>query len=283
MTALHTPTHTTDTPSSPESPAAQKRKMPAKKRNTQRVPKKKGKEKENKKRNKEGGDEEGGVPVFAESNDSLPAALTPRVGGGGVESWAAATNRWRREGRCAEVDDFRETVRMECLQKGLSRKDARAHAWSAAIAAFPPLGGTQQPVEIPLPDDPAATSAAAADDADATPRGLYDLPASWPALPANASLAADIAWVQSNRLAVVEERPGSGPTRVHLDRAHEPAPSRAALGWLETSVRSYAKYVDVAARAASAQVDEQEGVRRERMAIDAIRALLDEMSEGEGV
>ena len=33
--------------------------------------------------------------------------------------------------------------------------------------------------------------------------------------------------------------------------ASTPAPSMAALSWLETSIRSYAKYVDVVARALS--------------------------------
>ena len=89
--------------------------------------------------------------------------------------------------------------------------------------------------------------------------------------------ASDLAWVQSNRLAVVEER-SPGVTVVHLDRAHEPAPSRAALGWLETSVRSYAKYVDVVARTLRDEADEAETVRRERMAITEIRDLLSEMT-----
>jgi len=246
--------------------------MPAKKRNTQRVPKKKGKEN---KKDKEG-DKEGGVPVVAKSNDSLPAAL-PTVRAREVDLLIALPRRFQREGRWPELSRLRDEMMRDCMSRQMSKLDARAWVYAELDRLSPPLPPPKRTTLVEEPAEPAAT-----DDADATPRGLYDLPASWPPLPANASLAADIAWVQSNRLAVVEERPGSGPTRVHLDRAHEPAPSRAALGWLETSVRSYAKYVDVAARAASAQVDEQEGVRRERMAIDAIRALLDEMSEGEG-
>ena len=62
-----------------------------------------------------------------------------------------------------------------------------------------------------------------------------------------------------------------------LDRAGSPAPSWATLGWLETSIRSYAKYVDVAARA-TAVIDGEAGVwRHERVAIEEVRALLDEM------
>ena len=65
----------------------------------------------------------------------------------------------------------------------------------------------------------------------------------------------------------------------HLDRALSPAPSWAALGWLETSIRSYAKYVDVAAKASSADDGESAVMRRERMAIEEVQALLEEMKE----
>ncbi len=107
--------------------------------------------------------------------------------------------------------------------------------------------------------------------------GLGDIPPTWPPLPANAALPAELGWVQANRLYVVEEL-ASGGTRVHLDRAHEAAPSRSAIGWLETSIRSYAKFVEVAAKVTGAGDDEGEHMKRERMAIDEIRGLLAEMA-----
>ena len=55
--------------------------------------------------------------------------------------------------------------------------------------------------------------------------------------------------------------------------------SWAALGWLETSIRSYAKYVDVAARASGGDDDEGAVMRRERMAIEEIAELIDEMKQ----
>jgi hypothetical protein len=113
-------------------------------------------------------------------------------------------------------------------------------------------------------------------------QGLADLPEDWPSLPANASMSAEVGWVQANRLRVVEERPGRA-TLIRLDRALSPAPSWAALGWLETSVRSYAKFVDVAAKAASTDDGESAVVRRERMAIAEVEALLNEMMEGQTV
>lgn len=113
------------------------------------------------------------------------------------------------------------------------------------------------------------------DSSDRVVVGLDRVPRSWGPLPANASLAAEIQWVQSNRIDIVQER-GSA-VLVRLSRAAAPAPSKAALGWLETSIRAYSKYCDIAAKAAAAVQDEQATVRRERMQIDRIRQLLGEM------
>ncbi len=110
-------------------------------------------------------------------------------------------------------------------------------------------------------------------------RGLGDIPDDWPEpMPSNASLASEIAWVQGQRLRVVEDRGNS--TVVHLDRATEAAPSMSALAWLETSIRTYAKYTDVAARVLGASSDDDaEAVRRERVDIGRIRELLEQMVE----
>ena len=80
--------------------------------------------------------------------------------------------------------------------------------------------------------------------------GLGDIPADWLPLPPNASLASEIQWVQASRIDVVEDLP-SGAVVVHLDRADRPAPSKAAIGWLETSIRAFSKYCDIAAKATS--------------------------------
>lgn len=58
-----------------------------------------------------------------------------------------------------------------------------------------------------------------------------------------------------------------------------PAPSYAALGWLETTLKTYAKFVDVAAKATSTQDDGAE-VRREIQSIEEVRRLLASMLEG---
>lgn len=191
------------------------------------------------------------------------------------ETRAQAGNRWVLEGRRAEADRFREEARLECQAKGMSRFDSNAHAWAATIAAFPPKG--KPAVTLPIPE-PAESSSSSPSPESGQVQGLGRIPADWPALPPNASLQAELAWVQANRLSIVGQA-SSGATVVCLDKARSPAPSMAALGWLETSIRSYAKYVDVLARAMGTSVDEVEHVRRERMAIEEIRALLKEMRQ----
>ena len=54
---------------------------------------------------------------------------------------------------------------------------------------------------------------------------------------------------------------------VDLSRALSSAPSYAALGWLETSIKTYAMFVDVAAKATSVQDGEQAEIRREVQSI----------------
>jgi len=122
------------------------------------------------------------------------------------------------------------------------------------------------------PEEPAKPSGSNG-NGDGHLQGLGAIPQSWGTLGPNASLPAEIAWVQANRLTIVDEKPG-GPTVVRLEKAASPAPSMAALGWLETSIRSYAKYVDVVAKSLAVVQDEQDQVRRERLALAEIDSLL---------
>jgi hypothetical protein len=154
--------------------------------------------------------------------------------------------------------------------------------WSELDRLYPPVDPKRQNSADLKNDASQALTVTSGNDSQASPlrsgviHGLADLPPDWPELPANASLAAEVGWVQAERLRIVEERPG-GATVVTLALARSPAPSWAALSWLETSIRSYAKFVEVAAKVASAPDDEQAQAKRERMAIDGIRSLLAEM------
>ncbi|MEI8213729.1 MAG: hypothetical protein WCI02_16395 [Planctomycetota bacterium] len=181
------------------------------------------------------------------------------------ESKIELTERLRREGRWAEASKFKDNALSEFRAKGLKRDEASKAAWEAMEQAFPPMM-----TEI-------GTGETGEEEAtDKRVQGLSEIPADWPQLPGNASLQTEIGWCQANRLRVVEER-ASGVVVVHLDRARTPAPSWAALGWLETSIRVYSKYIDVVAKALKDEQNEQEIVKRERLAIDEIRSLLAEM------
>jgi len=179
-----------------------------------------------------------------------------------------------------------EDFKAKCGGVGDKKRDA---AGGKPSVAKPPEVGEQSVAADPRPRDQWGHFLPWPDDNRPIPKptqpsetaptgelaGMGQIPVEWGVLPANASLAAEIGWVQANRLQIVEER-GSSPAIVHLERARSPAPSLAALGWLETSIRSYAKYVDVVARSLSTVQDEQDQVRRERMRVSEVEAVLAE-------
>lgn len=175
------------------------------------------------------------------------------------------TQRLQREGRWfGQVELVRDRMMREAKDAIPDKTQRQAWVYGELDRMYPPLG----------PGDSHTVSETSA--ASQGIRGLGDLPANWPELPSNASLSAEVGWVQANRLRVCSET-GSGATVVDLGRALSPAPSWAALGWLETSIRSYAKFVDVAAKASASDDGEAEVWRHERMAIEEVRALMEEM------
>ncbi len=176
------------------------------------------------------------------------------------ESKVELMDRLRREGRWSEASKDKDETLRTLRSQGMTKAEAGEAAWEAMAEKYPPQ---------------AQAEAAAV---NVRVQGLGEIPASWPELADNSSLQAELAWVQSNRLRVVEEK-SSGATRVYLARARSPAPSWAALSWLETSIRSYAKFADVVARSLKDEQDDQANIRRERMAIEEIRELLAEMHE----
>jgi len=201
------------------------------------------------------------MPPVAGDGDGLPLACV-RDGETARQAW----ERIRKDGRAA----------------GLSRRDAYNRANRETERLYPPepVAADPEPVEPePEPVEPEPVAAVEVESepvaVDSGVSGLGRLPPGWPVLPSNASLAAEIAWVQASRLDVVEET--TGGTVVDLGRADTPAPSKAAIGWLETSIRAYSKYCDIAAKATQTQEHEAEAVRRERLALGDVIGLLDEM------
>jgi len=208
-----------------------------------------------------------------EHSDSAEAPARPRE-----ESLKVTVKRrLEQEGRWAGdggIEQQRNEMMRLARKQGMSKTEAQQWVYAELDRMYPPT-------------EHSLSSATVADDGKAplSPQkgldsgqiqGLSDIPEAWPELPANASLSSEVGWVQANRLRIVEEQT-AGPTVVHLDQALSPAPSWAALGWLETSIRSYAKFVDVAAKATASDDGEAAVWRRERMAIEEVRALLEEM------
>ena len=174
------------------------------------------------------------------------------------------TQRFQREGRWKDIELERNDIMKAARKQGMDKAEAQLWVYGELDRMYPP----PKKADTVLPDKDVRNR----DDGQI--QGLGAIPADWPELPANASLAAEIAWCQANRLQTVSER-SSGATIIDLGQALSPAPSWAALGWLETTVRSYAKFVDVAARV-SGQADDEHGmVRRERVAIDEVREEMD--------
>jgi hypothetical protein len=202
----------------------------------------------------------GNVPPTPASN---PAAASPTH---------VVMARLKSEGRWfGQVENVRDQMMKDSKKRFPNINDRRQWVYGELDRMYPPskekpMVSEMLPIGNKSPSD------------DGSIQGLGTIPPGWPELPANASLSAEVGWVQANRLRCVTEQMGKA-TRVDLSKALSPAPSWAALGWLETSIRSYAKFVDVAARATSSDDGEQGVMKRERVSIDEAKALLREMED----
>lgn len=194
------------------------------------------------------------------------------------------------QGKWDEAAQVKDRLIREARERGLSREEAHLEAYTlleelyleeTATSAEQPSGKDEQGNDEGGEANPTEVAANTVKEPEASAReeaavtGLSAIPEHWPELSANAPLGKEIQWVQANRLSVV--RTVGETSVVDLSKALTPAPSWAALGWLETSIRAYAKYVDVAAKASATLEDERELARRERLEIDEIRSLLAEM------
>lgn len=217
--------------------------------------------------------------------------------------------RLRDEGLWTAAEPFRDSLIRQFREEGFSREEAREKAYERLDAMFPSskerpnakaegiddrqtekhdhlkegvndetIDGANGEGVVPVRDtNDGETSrpGTPAHEGESVVSGLGDVPPTWPDLPANAPLRDEVQWVLANRIRCVREQRGS--TVVDLSKALTPAPSYASLGWLETSIRAFAKFVDVSAKITSASQDDADKAKRERLAIDEIRALLTEM------
>lgn len=168
-------------------------------------------------------------------------------------------------GRWPSAAKARDELAALARRRGMTGDEKLLWVYEELDRLFPTLPPPEPPPEPPQQAD-----------GPGQVRGLDRIPPAWGTLPANASLQSEIGWVQANRLLVVEDSLAGG-TIVRLKRALSPAPSHAALGWLETSIRSYAKYIDVVARAMSSTITEHEQVQREKHSIEEIHEVLRQM------
>jgi len=226
---------------------------------------------------------QGGVPLSVA--DTVIAYTTNGVQNGPIahakagETQGMCWERLRREGRSAGMPKGQGSgTAYEWATRETNRLfPAVEHPEPVIIDESPPepepeIAETPEKTEIPAEESsPIGDKPEVVDDG--VP-GLGEMPESWGTLPANAQLQTEIAWVTANRLKV---RSGAG---VDLSRALSPAPSYAALSWLETSILFPSKFADISVKATSQQDDEREHVRREKLAIEEIRGLLQEMLEG---
>lgn len=225
----------------------------------------------------DGGDAAAGdVPVMAggdQGEEDLATRASAMV--------KKVSNRLMKEGRWfGEIELTRDKMMKDAKKRFPDKRARQIWVYGELDRMYPPLSQQKTDrLDGTLSHIPTKGSGIEKSD-DGQIQGLSNLPAEWPELPANAPLAAEVGWVQANRLRIVTEKPG-GATVVDLGQALSPAPSWSALGWLETSIRSYAKFVDVAAKATASGDDDGAVMRRERMAIEEMQALLDEMNEAD--
>ncbi len=181
--------------------------------------------------------------------------------------------RLQDDGRWKQVAPLRDQMIDEAEARGMTRDQAKEWTYQELDRLYPPITvGSEGNNTASSPGDALVSPGAGARE------GIV-IPESWPELPPNAPLAVELAWVQAERLRVVEERV-TGQSVVRLEKARSPAPSMSALSWLETSIRSYAKYVEVAAKAAGAAEDDSDQVARERSSLNDVRSLLSELVPG---
>ena len=209
--------------------------------------------------------------------------------------------RLTSENRWLEAEPHRNELAASAKALRLKGIDASNYTYTELAKKFQPIDGSQPEktaAEPPQNDEKAAKRKKDGDeegDADSLQRGVADthsvgkvspdsdfsvvglgeIPANWPVLPSNASLSSEVSWVQANRLRVVRET--ADRVIVDLTRSLSPAPSWATLGWLETSIKTYSKYVDIAARATIGLDSEAADIRREVQSIEEVRKLLASM------
>ena len=191
-----------------------------------------------------------------------------------IETKKEAGARWKREGRDKEVSAFRNKAEADLRVAGLSLGKAKDAAFNMAVGMFPPLAQ-------PHGADPAVGDTAEpwGDWEDAIAQA--GLPEAWGTLAESAPLDAEVEWVHQNRVLVVEDRPGKRPL-FHWERARTPAPSYGAVNLMEFAATNRKGFMDILQRVKPGMGGDDDEVRREKVKVEEIRRVLEELRELEG-
>jgi len=186
---------------------------------------------------------------------------------------------WERQGRWEEASAFLEGVREKVIAQGMLEPEASAFAWTRAEIAYPlKLEGNRFGEKKGRWKQQGGKEAKEVLEQYGDPQGQPDLrvPKSWGSLPGGVREREEVEWVAQNIGLVVKDR-GQKPRYV-LQRALRPAPSHRALNFLAFAVGNWNTFwKDVYPKYTAGSDEERDGGRRERMKIEEISRILDEM------
>jgi len=197
-----------------------------------------------------------------------------------IETKQAARLRWRREGRARAVSKDRKRWAEGFFAEGdgMTKTKAEDKAFELALEKYPPLSPlprqrAKQRTE-PLVESP---SGAAWGNWEHEIGGC-DVPASWGDLPESAPFDAEVEWVHQNMVLVIEER-GTKTPLFHWDRAQKAAPSHGARNLMQFAASNRAGFMNMLQRVKPGAGGEEDIVRREKVKIEEIERILEELRE----
>jgi hypothetical protein len=208
-----------------------------------------------------------------------------------TETKQEARARWRLEGREREVQAFRDKLESELRASGLTLVQASKRAFRKALTAFPAPEGepARAPASPPRPRGrPRVRPSQRAPLPVPDPTEAWDnweeaitehgFPDTWGSLPDSAALDVEVEWVHQNRVLVVEDRPGK-PSLFHWERAQKPPPSYGAVNLMEFAANNRKGFMDILQRVKPGMDGEENMVRREKVKVEEIRRVLEQMRE----
>jgi len=136
-----------------------------------------------------------------------------------------------------------------------------------------PKPPTKQPRKQPEAEAPAA----AWDDWDHEISGP-EVPESWGVLPDSAPFEVEVEWVHQNMVLVIEERGTKAPL-FRWERAQGAAPSHGARNLMHFAATNRAGFMNMLQRVKPGAGSEDDIVRREKVKIEEIKRILEELRE----